>query len=242
MPVDVLEREEPLAALHRGGGGRSCSSSARRGSARSSLVRAFADADARAGAADRLRRPARAAHARPAARRARGRRDPFIALMEELAGGTDRGDRGRPLGRRRDARRARLRGAADRDGRRGSRADLPRRGAPVAAAPARAWSASAPHVRIALEPLSRAAVDALAGGDGRGAAQGHGRQPVLRHRGARRAARGECPRASPTPCSPASAGSARLPRRARPALGRAVGDRPRTGSIWRRWPRPRRRA
>ena len=191
MDQVLLERDDTLAALlgaveeAAAGRGSVVLVSGGAGIGKTSVLRAFARAAAARARVllSALRRPDGAADARPAARRgARVRRAAGGGVRGRPAGrrrlrrgaGGARGRaadrarrRGRPLGRRRDARRARLRGAADRAGPRRARPHLPRRrarpGAPAAAPAGRRWP-GARCTGCALPPLSRAAVRAAGGG------------------------------------------------------------------------------
>ena len=214
-----------------------CWSAVRPGVGKTSLVRAFGERH-RVGAvlAGGCEALVHAAPARSVARhRRRGRR---------RAGGADRAWRVR---RARCSRRWRARSAARRSSSGGSA--LGRRGDDRLAARARPARGEVPALLVATyrddevgpdHPLracsascagrtgtARAAAPdvvavgsaAGAGVDGAGAARDHGRQPVLRPRGARAAARGAPRRACATPCSPARRGSARAAR----------------GGCWRPW-------
>src|SRR4051794_3634156 len=163
MPLEVLEREEPLAALHRAAGvvvlvvGEA-------GIGKTSVVRAFAEqtrARVVLTACDDLRAPRTLGPLRDAL----GDGDPFSALMEQLAAGTVVAIE--DVHWADDATLDVLAYAARRIGtvdgvlvltfRDEEQQSLQRLLGVVA---------TAPHVRIVLAPLSRAAVDALAGGDG----------------------------------------------------------------------------
>ena len=208
------------------------------GIGKTSLVCAFIGAvrdrvDVRAAGSDDLTTPRALGPLRDALGARRDATDIFTAVLQQLSGpGVDRAaDRGRALGRRRDARRARLRRPADQP------APGRARGRPSATTldPRHPLQrllgslATVPLTRLMLAPLSLAAVERLAegtGADDGGRAPHHGRQPVLRHRGARvsrttrvpdeRRGRGARARRAAEPV---------VPRRRGAALGRPVGGR-----------------
>ena len=170
-----------------------------------------------AGAAVGVRRPDGAAGARPAARRRAGVRwTAGGGVRRRRIGGRrlHRGPRrarghgadgarrrGRPLGRRRDARRARLRRAADRVDPRGARPDLPRRrDRPVAPAAA---PAGRPR-RAPGAPAGAAAVVAHGGAASRRDHRRRRRRRAPRRPAATRSSSPRCWPPAPTSCPPRS--------------------------------------
>ena len=174
----LLERDAPLGALlaaleaAEAGRGSTALVFGEAGSARRAwCARSRRAAERGAAAVGGLRRPRHAAHARPAARR-RGRDgraagrgagatsgQVFTALLEELATAADGADRrGRALGRRRHARRARLRRAPGRGAARAARADAARRGgrSRASAAPAARHAGRRPGAPARARRRSRA--------------------------------------------------------------------------------------
>ncbi len=213
----LLERDSTLDALAQAvadaaaGRGSVALVTGEAGIGKTSLVRAFAGrARARVlfAACDDLMAPRTLGPLRDAALGSAG---PLAAALADgqavdgvfaaAAGGAGRGradrprGRGHPLGRRRHARRARLRGAADRAASARCSCSLPRRGdRPAVPRPARGLPAC---TGSRSAPLSREAVGALAAGtaaDADARAPRDARQPVLRHRGAGLAAATRCPR------------------------------------------------